>query len=186
MNLEYWKEIDINGNMFDFSEQYERFAKQLPDFSIIAEVGVSNGKSALFLASKMVELNKSYQLEMIDNLAYGGAVQMKEIIRNIIASELPNVNLIPKDSLNASTCYPDELFDLVFLDSSHEYEPTKAELRCWIHKIKDGGILAGHDASCPAVKQAITEVIPKEFLHIENTEHSWGMWWMVKTNKILL
>lgn len=186
MNLQYWKEIDKEGNMFDFAEQYQRFANELPERSIIAEVGVSNGKSALFLASKLIEQNKEYQLEMIDNMAYGGAVQMQEIMRNIVNSGLPNINLVPKDSLNASTGYPDELFDLVFLDSSHEYEPTKAELRCWIHKIKEGGILGGHDANYTEVKNAITEVIPEEMLHIEETEHKWGMWWMRKTHKMLL
>lgn len=186
MDLNYWKQIDIQGNMFDFQSQYERFAEEMPDRAIIAEVGVSNGKSALFLASKLIEKGKEYQLEMIDNMAYGGSVQMQEVLKNIIASGLPNINLVPKDSLNASTCYPDELFDLVFLDSSHEYEQTKAELRCWIHKIKDGGVLGGHDAHCEAVKKAITEVIPQDMLHIEETDHKWGVWWIRKTNKMLL
>lgn len=186
-NTEYWYQIDKGSDMFDFEEQYERFANELPDKCIIAEVGVSNGKSALFLASKLTEMNKAYQLEMIDNLGYGKEVQMKEIMNNIIKSGLENINFVPKDSLNASCCYPDGLFDLVYLDSSHEYEATKAELRCWIHKIKDGGILSGHDANYEeGVGKAIREVVPEELLHIENTKHSWGVWWFRKTEKMKL
>jgi predicted O-methyltransferase YrrM len=187
MNTEYWYQIDKGSKMFDFEEQYERFANELPDKCVVAEVGVSNGKSALFLASKLTDLRKSYQLEMIDNLDYGKEVQMKEIMKNIIASGLENINFVPKDSLNASCLYPDELFDLIFLDSSHEYQATKAEIRCWLHKIKTGGILAGHDANYEdGVGKAIREVIPEELLHIENTKHNWGMWWFIKTEKMKL
>lgn len=187
MNTEYWKEIDAGSNMFDFAEQYERFANELPNGCRIAEVGVSNGKSALFLASKLTELNKTYELDMIDNLDYGKEVQMKEILKNILNSGLPNINFIAKDSLNACAAYPDELFDLIFLDSSHEYGQTKCEIRCWIHKIKEGGIISGHDANYEdGVGKAIREVVPEDILHIENTEHNWGMWWFRKTENVII
>lgn len=187
MNLNYWKEIDKQSNMFDFAEQYERFANELPDNCRIAEVGVSNGKSSLFLCSKLAERNKSFEMDMIDNLDYGKEVQMKEIMQNIISTGLPNITLVPKDSLNACAAYPDELFDMVMIDSSHEYAYTKSEIRCWIHKIKVGGILAGHDASYEeGVGKAIREVVPEDVLHIEDTEHHWGLWWFIKTENIII
>ncbi|MEO7048912.1 MAG: class I SAM-dependent methyltransferase [Ferruginibacter sp.] len=188
MNLEYWREIDKNAEkpMFDFEEQYQRFANELPDGCRIAEVGVSNGKSALFLASKLAEQGKEFEMDMIDNLDYGKDFQMKVILQNIVNSGIPNINFIPKDSLNACAGYPDDLFDMVYLDSSHLYQETKSEIRCWVHKIKNGGILAGHDANYQEVLDAIQHTVPLEILNIEETKHNWGMWWFRKTENLII
>ena len=48
----------------------------------------------------------------------------------------------------------------VFIDASHLYEQTKADIRLWYRKVKDEGILAGHDLNQEPVGRAVREVIP--------------------------
>lgn len=41
--------------------------------------------------------------------------------------------------------YPDNYFDWVYIDSSHEYKHTWEELEILQHKVKDSGFICGHD-----------------------------------------
>jgi len=41
--------------------------------------------------------------------------------------------------------FPDEYFDLVYLDDNHKYLPTKKAIQNWWPKVRHGGILGGHD-----------------------------------------
>jgi hypothetical protein len=56
-------------------------------------------------------------------------------------------------SLDASRKFPDESLDLVFIDGSHGYTHVKQDIRAWLPKVKEGGILCGHD--CDACFQDI-------------------------------
>jgi hypothetical protein len=85
------------------------------------------------------------------------------------------------ETLVASCRCQDEQFDFVFIDSSHLYENTKAEIRLWLDKIKPGGILAGHDYSdIEPVKQAVDELVPPEALCTWETTNGHGVWWFEK------
>lgn len=179
----------IGGEMFDFPEFYRRislcFNSNRREIRI-CEVGVADGKSAIFLAEAFDNMGKQFTLTMVDNLDYGRSEQLMEIMRNIQRSGLADrINFITLDSLSASCKFPDEYFDLVFIDASHKYEETKADIRLWWRKIMPDGILAGHDATGeenPGVGQAIKEVIPEQFLTIEETEKGYGVWSITKTN----
>jgi len=57
----------------------------------------------------------------------------------------PNLHVVRLDDLTAVKLFPDGYFDCVFIDTSHQYEHTKAELEAWEPKIRPGGILSGHD-----------------------------------------
>jgi predicted O-methyltransferase YrrM len=54
---------------------------------------------------------------------------------------------------------------VVLIDSSHEYDQTKDELRIYLPKLRAGGTLLMHDIDnpdCgPAVRAALTEVLPE-------------------------
>jgi len=183
---DFWQTIPHT--MFDFMQFYNDMAATLPNPCNIAEVGVADGASAIFLAERLRDLGKEYRLRMIDNLAYGQVEQLNTIIHNVSESGCAwNIDIMPYDSLNASLKFPDNYFDLVFIDSGHTYELTKAEIRLWIRKVKDGGILAGHDynsAENPGVKQAIDELIPFQNLHgnlrIISTEKGYDIWKIIK------
>ena len=45
----------------------------------------------------------------------------------------------------AAAMFPQEFFDLVFIDGDHRYEPFLADLRGFWPLVRDGGIICGHD-----------------------------------------
>lgn len=187
----YYKEIPTS--MCDFEDFYRRVAKQLPNNCRIAEVGVADGYSALMLAYFLHEEGKDFTLIMIDNCDYGKFDQIGTIMKNIIKSGLgEKIQFLPYGSLDASCKYPDGYFDFVFIDASHLYEETKADIRLWYRKVKDEGVLAGHDyTGCEPVGRAVNEVIPDHVLKVneakpslvlrlEATEKDYGVWWVRK------
>lgn len=158
---EYWKKVA--GHLFDFQDYYQEIAEGLPEGGRLVEVGVANGQSLIYLAEALLNLGKAFRLVGIDDCSYGGQQQRNAIMGNITRAGLGDViEFWEMDSLAASCQFNDGYLDFVFIDSSHKYEETKAEIRLWYHKVKEGGILAGHDIYREeAVMQAVSQVIPK-------------------------
>lgn len=191
----------------DFEQFYSQVANLLPDNCVVAECGISNGRSGIMLAEMLSDMRKNFTLYLVDNMAYGGPQQRNDVIGHIVNSGMGNrIKLLEMSSLDASCQFPDGHFDFVFLDSSHKFEPTKAEIRAWYYKIKEEGWLAGHDyfsKENPEVAMAVNEVIPETFtratipdqqsflpeklLYTEQTRNGNGIWfvqkrWWVKLN----
>jgi len=182
--------------MFDFSDFYSRIANQLPNNCKVAEIGVADGHSSLFLAKELHKLGKSFKLYMIDNMDYGQYEQMKTIYTNIIKSGLGEfIEVIPYDSVTASNMFNDGYFHFLYLDSSHEYQETKDSLLAWYPKLLDNAIFAGHDFYCSDVNKAVKEVVPniivrndiegrvfepEQFLFEENTNNGYGIFYFIK------
>lgn len=49
------------------------------------------------------------------------------------------------DSVEVADCCKDRFFDFVFIDADHFYESVRKDLLAWFTKIKQGGIISGHD-----------------------------------------
>jgi cephalosporin hydroxylase len=192
---EYYKNIP-SADLTDFDEFYSQMANLLPDNCIVVEVGAANGRSAIMLAEMLSDLGKNFTMYVVDNMAYGGADQRNAIIGHMVSSGMGSkIKLMEMSSLDASCHFNDHSIDFFFLDSSHEYEETKASLRLWYLKLKDERILAGHDFNAPEVKEAVLEVIPEivtrapipgqsfqpeKVLNIEATTKNYGLYWLKK------
>jgi len=174
---QYYKSIPSE-QMSDFEDFYLKIANVLPDDCRIAELGLADGRSVILLASAMKALKKRCRIFAIDNMDYGKGNQATTIFNNIIRSGNDTIELIMESSLDASCRFEDRFFDFVFIDSSHQYEPTKAEIRLWSHKIKIGGILAGHNyKGIEAEKRAVDELIPADQLSTFETSYNHGVWY---------
>lgn len=176
--------------MFDFRTYYDMIAQQLPNGCRVCEVGLANGKSFIYLAEALLNQGKTWERMIgIDNCDYGSKNQANEITNNLLRAGIPNIEFWDSSSLDASCKFPDGYLDFVFLDSSHAYSQTKAEVRLWIKKMKGGGILAGHDyvsVENPDVKQAIDEVVPANFLKTYPTDNSLGVWEVRQTDNLTI
>ena len=64
----------------------------------------------------------------------------------------PTVELRRQLSFDALPSFPDEWFDLIYIDSSHSYEGTKKELYLALKKTRKGGFICGHDYSVNKAK----------------------------------
>ena len=69
-----------------------------------------------------------------------------------------NINKIKKKSTIASEDFDDNSLDAVYIDAEHTYDYFLEDVKHWKGKIKDGGILCGHDFSLPFVR----EILEKE------------------------
>jgi hypothetical protein len=137
----------------------------------------------------MADLNKRFELYMIDSLAYGGTDQANTIIKNIVASGLgKHITFLQIGSLDASCKWPDNWAHFVFLDSSHTYEQTKAEIRLWHRKVMHGGVLAGHDYNKEAgleVYNAVNDVEGiRDKVGFTPTEKGLGVWSIKKNGEL--
>ncbi len=77
--------------------------------------------------------------------------------------------VIRKDSVEAARDVPDGSLDFVFIDADHSYEGCIADLRAWIPKVSEKGIVCGHDYSVPGyplwgVRRALDELAPKDLI----------------------
>lgn len=184
---EYFKNID--GAMFDFEEYYLSVAQWIPSPARIVEVGLGHGKSCIFLAEAILNLGKKIERFIaVDDCSYGSTSQRNEIISNLVKSGLGDkIEFYEMSSLDASTKFPDGYFHYVFLDSSHQYNQSRAEITLWYKKILHDGLLAGHDifsSENPGVAHAVKELIPENRLMTSQTQLGYGIWSAIKNDNL--
>lgn len=183
-------------DLTDFESFYSQMANILPDNCIVVECGTANGRSGIMLAEMLSDLGKNFTIYLVDNMNYGGEGQRNTIIGHMVSSGMgAKIKLMEMSSLDASCHFNDHSLDFVFIDASHEFEATKADLRLWYYKLKDERILAGHDFNAAEVKEAVMEVIPEtvtrapipgqsffpeKVLNIETTTKGYGLYWLKK------
>lgn len=178
---------NIPGDMCDFHDYYRGIAERLPNGCRVVEVGVADGHSAIFLAETLANMGKDFHLYMVEPMTYGGTDQANTIIQNIVKSGLGDkITLLQMGSLDASCKWPDNWAHFVFIDASHRYESTKADIRLWHRKVMHGCYLAGHDMNeedGKEVWQAVKEVIPQA--SIIQTSKGIGVWQIKKEDLCL-
>ena len=91
-----------------------------------------------------------------------------------------NVEFILKKSEHAINNIPNNL-DFVYIDGNHTYEFAKKDLNLYYPKIKNGGVLAGHnfEINYPGVVKAVLEFAEKHGLVLCGDRHS-SEFWIVK------
>lgn len=63
---------------------------------------------------------------------------------------------------NHAEVKPEGLYDMIFIDGSHEYWDFRRDLDIWLPHLAPQGLLCGHDydLSYPGILRALAEVIP--------------------------
>lgn len=182
--------------MFDFQKFYSDLAEKMPNNCRVLECGIANCDSVIFLAKEFIKLDKKFKIYAVDNFDYGQYIQIKHCYENLIRAGVAGyVEIIPKESLEAVKDFNDGYLDAVFIDSSHSYPETALEILEWHKKVKDEGIVSGHDFNAEEVQKSVLEIVPQWFvrtdipdrhfepekvLHTEDTTNGWGVWWYVK------
>ena len=87
---------------------------------------------------------------------------------------LGNVLYSRSKSLDALQFLKDGELDFIYIDGDHRYEGVLADLNGWRPKLREGGIMAGHDWSFKTVQKALVEVFKdKEAVLFQGD--SWGI-----------
>jgi len=53
--------------------------------------------------------------------------------------------IIEAESTDAARLIKDESLDFVYIDTAHDYKAVTRDLNAWCDKVKDGGLITGHD-----------------------------------------
>lgn len=156
----YLTEVDM--------EAIEYIVKKIPDSGHIVEIGSFLGKSAVEWAKNTKKNNKNYKIICIDS--FNSQIEiLKELLRtaNFDIPELNSNlelfrhytkaydNIVPLEAFFDVNFQFDLKVDLVFEDSDHTQKTLSHALPFWWSRIKNGGILAGHDYTTREVKTSV-------------------------------
>jgi hypothetical protein len=122
----------------------EELIKALPKHGIVAELGVDEG----CFSEIIINIAQPKKLHLID---FWGSKRYNQEKRTKVEQKFAKkieVNLV-EINLGLSTqvvdSFTDRYFDWIYIDTSHSYETTIAELELYREKVKEKGIIAGHD-----------------------------------------
>ena len=148
----------------------------------IAEIGAYKGENALNMFESL-NIKRAYLIDPYEVYeGYEKDPSSKNVNKNFKSANKrlrkykDRVTFIKKYSSNAFNDIPNEL-DFIYIDGNHDYEYMKEDIENYWNKLKEGGVLAGHDISFPGVSKAFCEFVSKNKLE-PNIQ---GMdWWVIK------
>ncbi len=170
----------------------EQLVKKLPNNGTVVEVGTFLGKSAVEWACNIAKQNKDYKIICIDSFTSPIEI-LQDLLKTadfVVPTSNSHIDMFryyTKDYSNiiALEAFFNEEFefnqkiDLVFEDSDHTQKTLTHALPFWWNKIKEGGILSGHDYWIRDVKTAVDTFAVLNNLEIKSFPKS-SIWYIEK------
>lgn len=122
----------------------EELLKMLPKNGIVAELGVDEGG----FSKLIVNTCKPEKLHLVD---FWGSERYNQNKRRKVEAlfksqiESGTVQIDLGYSTEVGKNFPKDYFDWIYIDTDHSYQTTIKELEIWESKVKEHGIIAGHD-----------------------------------------
>lgn len=126
----------------------------LPKHGVYAEIGVFAGEFSDTLC-KQLQPRELVLIDMFSGVTNSGdqdGNNMKYVDIGKVYKHLMNVSLsfpalrVKKgDSSSILSTFPDNTFDMIYIDGDHTYEGVKKDLKMSYFKVKPGGWIMGHD-----------------------------------------
>lgn len=122
----------------------EALLEILPQNGVVAELGVDEGN----FSDLILNLNKPKKLHLID---FWGSKRYSQKKRQNVEERFEENIRIGEIEINIGLSttvvdnFADGYFDWIYIDTCHSYRTTIKELELYRLKVKDNGIIAGHD-----------------------------------------
>jgi spermidine synthase len=127
----------------------------MPKDAVCAEIGVFKGDFTreilrvtepreLHLIDPWEQLGERYEHVWFEGMGETRPAGARKQVERLVDRH-PEARVHIGTSQDVIASFPDEYFDWVYLDSSHDYEQTVEELELLRRKVKPLGIIAGHD-----------------------------------------
>lgn len=71
--------------------------------------------------------------------------------------QFDNVRVLKMSSEEAANEFDDGVLDMVFIDGTHNTPAVLKDIDLWKSKVKEGGLLCGHDGNYPAIQRALNQ-----------------------------
>lgn len=155
----------------------------------VAEIGVAEGGMAKKVIEKCTGALDCYIMVeyLVTKRLY--AVMLETDMPGYLEQEYQKnpIALMRMSSEKSSKIIADKSLDLVFLDAQHEYDKVKQDIELWLPKVKDGGIICGHDYNPTnlflegfnGVGKAVSEIFGEVNLEHDDAEEEGNnyVWW---------
>ena len=102
----------------------------------------------------------SYWLSVYRNTSVGGFRSMKRKFERNTMGFKKNTTVLQGLSWKMAQNVADRSLDFVFIDADHAYESVVKDITAWTPKLKEDGLLCGHDYNLEGVNRAINELVP--------------------------
>lgn len=170
---------------FDWENIYSALVENAPadSDSVFVELGAWKGRSTAYLATEIANSNKAIKLHVVDafdgrgHINGDGTKEYKDWQNDIDAGLLKTFSfnmkpvegkytVIQSDTVEAAEQFEDESVDMVWIDTTQDYNMVKREIDAWLPKVKKGGWIGGHDYfSAPdAVGRVVIETFGSDFV----------------------
>jgi len=137
------------------------------NLKIVAEIGVNYGRLIERVFANQHNRKTLKEYWAVDPWAlYSGHLpgtkeEWNEMHKSVcgIMTRYKQLRVLKLTSVRAASLFPDKYFDFVYIDANHTYKAVYADIYVWLPKVRDGGILGGHDFHYKGVRQAISEIL---------------------------
>ena len=122
------------------------------------EIGVSEGENARDILQNM-NIKMLYAVDVWDEYHDHGKRTTERFLSKVYEEFWNDVNIkiVKLDSVSASKMFKDNSVDFVYIDGNHSYKFVLKDIESWLPKIKEGGVLCGHDYK-KDVLEAVTDL----------------------------
>ena len=141
-------------NWFGYENFYSSMVSKFNTGAHFVEVGTWKGMSACYMAVEIINSGKDIKFDCVDTWEFVETSKeigehefdnLFEIFKSNIEPVKNNIGIIKSLSWDGAKNYEDGSLDFVFIDAAHDYESVTKDLNAWYSKIKNGGIISGHD-----------------------------------------
>lgn len=144
-----YQQPQFGEDWFTYPEFYTQIVERFLSGSKFVEVGSWKGKSSAYMAVEIANSGKDIEFYCVDHFLGDDGAGWNSDLYGIFTSNMKPLEAYYKvlniPSLDAVEKFEDGSLDFVFIDASHDYENVKKDIIAWKPKVKNGGILAGHD-----------------------------------------
>jgi len=151
---------------FDFDDIYELAIRRCGSKPArFVEVGAYKGRSTCYLAERIFETGRDIRFDVVDTFAgdphVGHGDLWQEFAANLERAGLLCALTVHRClSVDAAAAFADQTVDFVFIDGAHSFDAVRCDLAAWWPKVRQGGLIAGHDYTHgPEVKAAVDEFV---------------------------
>lgn len=191
MNVDADQQIDrlINRHEASWREGYDAFPALLNKLGLKrgVEVGVAFGGHA----GAILERGGVDKLFGVDRYrhqrGYDDPMNLAQPVFDRLANRVVDrmkpfenrFELVREESEEAGQRFKDHSLDFVYLDADHSEEGVWKDLRTWAIKVREGGVIAGHDfghPDFPGVQRAVQRFFNRFGWTVHEEGH--GVWWV--------
>jgi len=162
----------VNG-WFSFPKFYSEMVKKFPSGSRFVEVGTYHGQSFSYLVIEAINSGKKFDIIGIDACPWPDVEPTFN--KHMEPFKEHFSTMFGGDSFDRIRELGDKSIDFAFIDANHTYDFVRRDISAILPKMKDGGILAGHDynEAHPGCMQAVDEAF--KYFQYDKEQDVWSV-----------